>query len=122
MDLHESGEMYLETILRLKQKNGNVRSVDIANALNYTKPSVSRGMKLLKESHMIVIDSKGYIDFTDEGKAVAEKIYMLHKDITQFLVSIGVSQSQAEQDACRLEHIISDETFSCIQDFLKKHS
>ena len=122
MDLHESGEMYLETILRLKQKNGSVRSIDVANALNYSKPSVSRGMKLLKESQLIIIDQKGYIDFTEGGKQKAEKIYQIHTSITEFLTKIGVSLKQAEQDACRIEHIISEETFLCIQKFMEKQS
>ena len=122
MDLHESGEMYLETILRLKQMNGSVRSIDIANALNYSKPSVSRGVKLLKESQLIRVDGKGFIHFTDEGQQKAEKIYQLHTCITDFLVKIGVSLKQAEQDACRIEHIISEETFQCIQKFMWKQS
>ena len=101
MDLHESGEMYLETILILKNQNEYVRSIDIAHTMDFSKPSVSRAIKLLKESQLIVVDDKGYIEF---------------------LVSIGVSVKQAEEDACRIEHIISDETQQCIQNFLKKQS
>lgn len=122
MDLHESGEMYLETILILKNKNEYVRSIDITHTMHFSKPSVSRAIKLLKESHLIVVDDKGYIDFTDEGRRIAEKVYNRHQILTAFLISIGVSEKQAEEDACRIEHIISDETQQCIQDFLKKQS
>ena len=110
MDLHESGEMYLETILMLKREKGSVRSIDVAQALNYSKPSVSRGMKILKESKLITVDSKGYIDFTDEGLNIAEGVYGRHVALTEFLIKIGVADKQAEMDACRIEHIISDET------------
>lgn len=122
MDLHESGEMYLETILILKNKNEYVRSIDIVHTMRFSKPSVSRAIKLLKESHLIVVDDKGYIDFTDEGRRIAEKVYNRHQILTAFLISIGVSEKQAEEDACRIEHIISDETQQCIQEFLKKQS
>ena len=122
MDLHESGEMYLETILILKNQNEYVRSIDIAHTMDFSKPSVSRAIKLLKESQLIVVDDKGYIDFTDEGRRIAEKVYGRHQILTEFLVSIGVSAKQAEEDACRIEHIISDETQQCIQNFLKNQS
>ena len=122
MDLHESGEMYLETILILKKQNEYVRSIDIAHTMDFSKPSVSRAIKLLKESQLIVVDDKGYIDFTDEGRRIAEKVYGRHQILTEFLVSIGVSAKQAEEDACLIEHIISDETQQCIQNFLKKQS
>ena len=122
MDLHESGEMYLETILILKNQNEYVRSIDIAHTMDFSKPSVSRAIKLLKESQLIVVDDKGYIDFTDDGRRIAEKVYGRHQILTEFLVSIGVSAKQAEEDACRIEHIISDETQQCIQNFLKKQS
>lgn len=122
MDIHESGEMYLETILTLKNKNQYVRSIDIANALNYSKPSVSRGMKILKEANYITIDDKGYIEFTDEGYKLAQEIYSRHQALTQFLVLIGVDEEQAENDACRIEHVISKETYYCIANFVKKQS
>jgi Mn-dependent DtxR family transcriptional regulator len=122
MDIHESGEMYLETILTLKNKNQYVRSIDIANALNYSKPSVSRGMKILKEANYITIDDKGYIEFTDEGYKLAEEVYNRHQALTQFLVLIGVDKEQAENDACRIEHVISKETYYCIANFVKKQS
>lgn len=122
MDLHESGEMYLETILVLKKRNGSARSIDVANALNYSKPSVSRAMKLLKESQLVVIDGKGYIDFTEQGRKIAESVYSRHVTLTDFLVGIGVEAEQAENDACRIEHIISEETYQCLKDFMKKQS
>ena len=122
MDIHESGEMYLETILTLKNKNQYVRSIDIANALNYSKPSVSRGMKILKEANYITIDDKGYIEFTDEGYKLAQEVYNRHQALTQFLVLIGVDKEQAENDACRIEHVISKETYYCIAEFVKKQS
>ena len=122
MDIHESGEMYLETILTLKNKNQYVRSIDIANALNYSKPSVSRGMKILKEGNFITIDDKGYIEFTDEGYRIAQEVYNRHQALTQFLVLIGVDKEQAENDACRIEHVISKETYYCIAEFVKKQS
>ena len=122
MDLHESGEMYLETILMLKNKNEYVRSIDVANALNYSKPSISRAMKILKESQFIVMDNKGYIDFTEKGKEIAEGVYNRHMTLTDFLISMGVEDEQAENDACRIEHIISEQTYQCIKEFMKKQS
>ena len=86
MDLHESGEMYLETILILKNQNEYVRSIDIAHTMDFSKPSVSRAIKLLKESQLIVVDDKGYIDFTDEGRRIAEKVYGRHQILTEFFV------------------------------------
>ena len=122
MDLHESGEMYLETILTLKNQNQYVRSIDVANALNYSKPSVSRAMKLLKESQLITIDKKGYIYFTSQGEKIASGVYARHVTLTNFLSYIGVDKELAENDACRIEHIISEETFQCIKEFMEKQS
>ncbi len=120
MDLHESGEMYLETIFRLKKKNEYVRSIDIANSMCFSKPSVSRAIKLLKDLQLISVDRKGYIDFTDTGRELAESIYNRHTLLTQLLLHIGVSEKQAEDDACRIEHVISNETYNCILDYMKK--
>lgn len=122
MDLHESGEMYLETILLLKNKNKIVRSIDVANELNYSKPSVSRAMKILRERELIVIDDKGYIDFTDQGQDMAEGVYKRHLVLKDFLIHIGVKEAQAENDACRIEHIISEETFQCLKNFMEEQS
>ena len=109
-------------ILMLKNKNQYVRSIDIANTMNFSKPSVSRAIKLLKESQLIIVDQKGYIDFTAEGRKIAENVYNRHTTLTQFLINLGVGEKQAEDDACRLEHIVSEETYQCIQKFLKEQS
>lgn len=112
MKIHESGEDYLETILLLYQKNGSVRSIDIATELEYTKPSVSRAMKILKQEGLITVESSGNIVLTEDGLDRAEKIYERHQIITKFLVEkLDVSKDIAEKDACRIEHIISPETF-----------
>lgn len=115
MTLHESGEDYLETILILEERNGYVRSIDIANELNFSKPSVSRAVKILRENGYINVDGKGHIQFTEEGRAKAEAVYDRHKTLTSALEMMGVSPEQAEADACRIEHIISEETFQCIK-------
>lgn len=122
MDLHESGEMYLETILMLKNQNEYVRSIDIAHTMNFSKPSVSRAVKILKESKLLTVDEKGYIDFTEEGLKIAKRVYNRHTNLTEFLKKLGVSEQQAEDDACRLEHIISEETYQCVKKFLAKQS
>lgn len=122
MELHESGEMYLETIFILKKKNEYVRSIDIANMMNFSKPSVSRAIKILRESGMITMDQKGYIDFTQEGEERAQEVYNKHITLTHFLIHIGVQKDIAEEDACRIEHIMSDETYECIKKFLEKQS
>lgn len=115
MELHESGEMYLETILILKNRFGYVRSIDIANEMNVSKPSVSRAVGLLKDNGYITFDPNGMILLTDTGKNVAEKIYERHNILSQFLCALGVSQEAAARDACKIEHVISDETFSIIK-------
>lgn len=115
MELHESGEMYLETILILKNRFGYVRSIDIANEMKVSKPSVSRAVGLLKDNGYITFDPNGMILLTDNGKAVAEKIYERHNILTQFFVKLGVSEENSAHDACKIEHIISDETFDIIK-------
>ena len=119
MELYESGENYLETILVLKNKNGRVRSIDIARTLSFSKPSVSRAMSLLKEGGYIKIDSNGYIELTDSGLQVAQKIYRRHVMLTEWLTAIGVNPETASQDACRMEHVISQETFDKIGEHIK---
>ncbi|MGN0711273.1 MAG: metal-dependent transcriptional regulator [Anaerovoracaceae bacterium] len=115
MAIHESGEDYLETILILHQKNGMVRSIDIANELGYSKPSISRAMGILKKSGYIETDEKGHILFTEEGRILAEKIYERHKNISRFLMEVlGVSEETALKDACRVEHDLSEETYGKI--------
>lgn len=115
MELHESGEMYLETILILKNKFGYVRSIDIANQMGVSKPSVSRAVGLLKDNGYISFDPNGMILLTDSGKTVADKIYERHTVLTKYFTSIGVSEEVASRDACKIEHIISDETFNIIK-------
>lgn len=119
MKIYESGENYLETILLLSKKKGSVRSVDIANELEYTKPSVSRAMRILKEADLIVVEKNGNILLTEAGLNKAQKIYERHQIITQFLIEVlNVSIETAEKDACKIEHIISDETFNKIKEKL----
>lgn len=114
--LQESGENYLETILVLKNKNGNVRSIDIANELGYSKPSISRAMTILKNAEYIIIDeSTGHITLTDKGYNIATAMYERHQILSTYLISLGVSPDVAAQDACRIEHVISEETFERIR-------
>ena len=115
MPLQESGEMYLEAILVLSDKMSGVRSLDVAEYRNYSKPSVSRAVKLLRDGGYITVDEDGYLHLTDIGRDVAEKIYDRHRVLTQFLVSIGVDKETASNDACRMEHVISDTTLEAIK-------
>ena len=115
MDIHESGEMYLETIHVLLQKNGAVRSVDISEHMGYSKPSVSRAVGLLKSGGYIHVDAEGFITLTDAGLQVAHKIFERHMVLTRMLTSLGVSEETATEDACRMEHAISDESFLAIK-------
>ena len=117
MSIHESGEMYLESIHVLLQKNGQVRSIDISEYMGYSKPSVSRAVGLLKAGGYILMDREGYITLTDSGLAVAQKIYKRHTLLTMLLTRLGVSQETAAEDACKIEHAISDESFQA----LKRH-
>lgn len=115
MRLQESGEMYLETILILTRKGGGVRSIDICEYMGFSKPSVSRAVGLLKGGGFISVDSDGMISLTDTGKSAAEKIYERHTMLTQALISLGVSEKTASDDACRIEHVISDESFEALR-------
>ena len=116
----ESEEMYLETILLLKQKSTNVHAVNIAEELGYSKPSVSRGMSLLIQKGYITIGSSGEINFTAEGKAKAESIYERHTVISALLGKAGASREIAEENACRIEHVITPELFEILKEFVKK--
>jgi Mn-dependent DtxR family transcriptional regulator len=120
MNLQESGEMYLESILVLSESNPNVRSIDICEYMGFSKPSVSRAISLLKSGGYVVMDGDGYLTLTEEGRAVAQKIYDRHKLLTEFLVSLGVSEEIASADACKIEHHISDESFEAIKNAIHK--
>ena len=116
MAMHESGENYLETILMLQNKNGSVRSIDIANELEYTKPSISRAMGILRKNGYITMDDGGQILLTELGRKKAEEIYERHLLITKFLMeTLGIERQLADKDACRIEHVISQETFDRIK-------
>lgn len=116
----ESIEDYLETILLLHKKNGQVRSIDIAHKLNYTKPSVSVAMKNLREKEYITMEDKGYITLTEAGRKRAEGVLEKHTILSDWLISIGVSQETALEDACRIEHDLSEESFEAIKRFLNR--
>lgn len=116
MTLQESGEMYLETILVLSQKKKYVRSIDVCEEMGFSKPSISRAVGLLRNNGYLIMDEHGYLTLTEQGLAVAEKIYERHKVLSALLVSLGVNEKTAVEDACRIEHVISDETFRIIKD------
>jgi len=118
--MQESGEMYLETILVLSKSSAAVRSIDISEYMGYSKPSVSRAVGLLKNGGFINIDKDGHITLTDEGYSLAKRIYDRHTLITRLLLSLGVSEETAAEDACKMEHDISDETFDAIKSYLDK--
>ena len=118
---NESTEMYLETILLLKQKSTNVRSVDVVGDLNYAKSSVSRGMNLLVKNGYITMDRvTGVIEFTEKGREKAQNIYERHRVLTKALEKIGASAEMAEENACRIEHVISEEMFEIIKKFVNE--
>ena len=119
MQLQESGEMYLETILVLTQRGTPFRSIDICEEMGYSKPSVSRAMGLLKQGELITVDAGGYIALTPSGREIAEKIYDRHKLLTAFFTRLGVDQETAAADACRMEHIISDRSFDALREFMQ---
>ena len=120
MHTNESAEMYLECILELKNEHGEVRSIDIARKTGYSKPSVSRAVGLLKKSGNIEVDASGYITLTEQGLEMAEKIFERHRLISEFLERLGVDPETAAEDACKIEHVISDESFLKIKEFAGK--
>ena len=120
MNNNQSAEDYLESILIIQERQGNARSIDVANELGVTKPSVSVAMKKLREQGMILFDENGLIQFTDEGRKLAKKVYDKHKLLTKALIAIGVSKKTAAEEACLIEHMISDSTYKCIKAFIKK--
>ena len=122
MHLLESGEMYLESILQLSQKQANVRSIDISEYMGYSKPSVSRAMGLLRNGGYIQVDKEGFITLTDSGREIAQKIYERHTVLTQLLIRLGVSPETAAADACKMEHALSDESFDAIKNHIQQYS
>ncbi len=115
MKIKESAENYLETILMLSKKSPEVRSIDIVNELEYTKPSVSVAMKNLRENGYILMDKDGFISLTDKGREIAETMYERHKLLSNWLMFLGVDEETAMEDACRIEHVISTESFEAIK-------
>lgn len=120
MHLQESGEMYLETIYVLSKKIGNVRSIDVGEYMGFSKPSVSRAIGLLKEGGYLTVDGAKNLILTDDGKQIATKIYERHNLLTEFLVRLGVNRETAAEDACKIEHVISDESIAAIKGFTEK--
>lgn len=118
MSLQESGEMYLETILILSRERSAVRAIDVGEYMGYSKPSVSRAMGILKSGGYVVSDGDGFLSLTESGRAVAEKIFERHTLLSSFLCALGVNEKTAAEDACKIEHVISDESF----DAIKKHA
>ena len=122
MKIRASAEDYLESILVLKKEKGIVRSIDVVHHMGYSKPSVSRAMGLLRENGYITVHKDGWIELTDTGLEIAEKIYERHNMLTKWLVALGVSHEVAAEDACRIEHDISHETFEKIKEHIQKYS
>lgn len=122
MRLQESGEMYLETILILSQQKSGVRAVDVGEYMGFSKPSVSRGVHILMDAGYLRLDENGFLVLTDSGRQIAEKIYARHNILSAFFKDIGVSEEVAVEDACKVEHYISDETYEAIRRFVEKHS
>ncbi len=120
MEIHESAEDYLETILILEERNPYVRSIDIVNEMGFSKPSVSIAMKKLRENGYIEMDVNGYITFLPKGRVIAERIYSRHKLLRKILIAIGVSEETAADEACRIEHVIDDDTFNKLNDYYEK--
>lgn len=119
MQLQESGEMYLETILMLTQRGTPFRSIDICEEMGYSKPSVSRAMGILRQGEFITVDASGYIALTAAGREIAEKIYARHRLLTDFFTRLGVDRETAAADACRMEHVISDRSFEALRRFMQ---
>ena len=118
---HESAEDYLESILILRERNGNVRSIDIVNEMNYSKPSISIAMKKLRAEGMVEMDMNGAITLTPAGEEIAQRIYARHKLLEKVLTAIGVDRETAKEEACRIEHDINDDTYNKINEFYEKH-
>ena len=116
MPIQESGEMYLETIYVLSKKSGTVRSIDVCEQMGYSKPSISRAIGILKKGGYIFVDEDGYITMSAEGKQVSEQLYERHTIISSLLMALGVDEETATEDACRIEHVISDRSFAAVKE------
>ena len=121
MALQESGEMYLETIHRLSMEQQVVRSIDVAESMGYSKPSVSRAVALLKQGGYLLVNDHGHLSLTEEGKKVAEKVFERHTVLTAILTALGVDRETASEDACRIEHVISEQTFEAIKQHIRQY-
>ena len=121
MSMHESAEMYLETIYTLSLNSTSVRSIDVAETLNYSRPSVSRAVGLLKKDGYLLMDEEGFLTLTEEGRALAERIYERHTVLTAALEALGVDKETAAEDACKIEHDISDRSFDAIKAHMKTY-
>ena len=119
MALHESGEMYLESIYVLSKEKSAVRAIDVGEYMGFSKPSVSRALSLLRESGHVVTDSNGYLSLTESGIAVAEKIFERHTILTRIFIALGIDEETASDDACKIEHVISDKTFEAMKRHLE---
>ena len=120
MPLQESGEMYLETIYILSQKSSQVRAIDVGEYMGFSKPSVSRAMGLLKDEGLVFTDDHGFVNLTEEGEKIAARIYERHQVLSKLLMDIGVDEKTATEDACRIEHYISETTFNAIKASIRK--
>lgn len=122
MVIKESAENYLETILMLRMKKGSVRSIDVANELGFSKPSVSVAMKHFREEGYVLVGEDGALSLTDKGRAIAEKVYERHQVIARALMTLGVSEDAAYDDSCKIEHVISAESFEKVKQYLLRHT
>ena len=120
MSINESGEMYLEAIYVLSKKISGVHAIDVGEYLGFSKPSVSRALSILKDKNLIIVDKESHIFLTSEGCSLAEKIYTRHVVVKDFLMRLGVCENVAEQDACKIEHVLSDETFTALKSAIEK--
>jgi Mn-dependent DtxR family transcriptional regulator len=120
MSIYESGEMYLETIYILTKTLKNVRSIDVAEEMGYSKPSVSRAVGILKNAGYIIVDENGFLSLTEDGEILAKRTYERHNMLTDFFTLLGVKKETASEDACKIEHVISDETFNAIKKHISK--
>ena len=119
MKIQESAENYLEAIFILKKRKGYVRSIDIATELGYSKPSVSRAMKLLRENSYVTVEADGTIHLTPAGEGIAEQMYERHRFLSRFLMDLGLDEQTAKEDACRIEHVISEDTFERLKEYIE---